>query len=87
MATDGDKGVFGEITYALLSGHFNNFYINTTAAGRPPSPCTPVTGAAFLSSVTGGAVFTNRTLDYEARASYTIIIQATDMAEEGEEAR
>ena len=34
MATDGDKGVFGEITYTMLSGHFDDFYINTTAAGE-----------------------------------------------------
>lgn len=33
MASDGDRGVFGEITYSLISGDFDDFYINTTAAG------------------------------------------------------
>lgn len=34
MASDGDRGVFGEITYSLISGDFDDFYINTTAAGQ-----------------------------------------------------
>lgn len=34
MASDGDRGVFGEISYTLISGDFDDFYINTTAAGQ-----------------------------------------------------
>ena len=34
LATDGDKGSFGELTYSLISGHFGDFNISTTADGQ-----------------------------------------------------